>query len=253
MAIISVATNHGDVQQYTAENNNDKHIIESFVSFVRQFDPDIIVGFGSNSHDWQYLITRAKKHKINFYVDRTDTTPHTSVYGHTSITGRTSIDFFDYADELSEVKLKTLENIADYLDVMKLDKRTLLDEADYAVYWTDGQKRPTLLKYAKENTASIMGIADNMLDFAMQLSSLVSIPIDYVGTAAVGFRIEWYLTREAYKMNELIPKRQERPYIPYAGGMVLAPKPGMHENIATLDFKSMYPNIMITYNISPDT
>jgi DNA polymerase I len=253
VAIISVATNHGDVQQYTAENNNDKHIIESFVTYVRQFDPDIIASFGSNSHDWQYLITRAKKHKINFYIDRTDTTPHTSVYGHTSITGRTSIDFFDYADELPEVKLKTLENIADYLDVMKLDKRTLLDEADYAEYWTDGQKRPTLLKYAKENTASIMGIADNMLDFAMQLSSLVSIPIDHVGTAAVGFRIEWYLTREAYKINELIPKRQEHPYIPYAGGMVLAPKPGMHENIATLDFKSMYPNIMITYNISPDT
>jgi DNA polymerase I len=27
----------------------------------------------------------------------------------------------------------------------------------------------------------------------------------------------------------------------------------LHENIAVLDFKSMYPNIMITYNLSPDT
>jgi DNA polymerase I len=35
--------------------------------------------------------------------------------------------------------------------------------------------------------------------------------------------------------------------------MVIAPKPGMHEDVAVLDFKSMYPNIMITYNISPDT
>jgi len=33
----------------------------------------------------------------------------------------------------------------------------------------------------------------------------------------------------------------------------LTPKPGMHENVAVLDFKSMYPNIMITYNVSPDT
>ena len=37
------------------------------------------------------------------------------------------------------------------------------------------------------------------------------------------------------------------------GGLVLSPKPGLHENIAVLDFKSMYPNIMITYNLSPDT
>jgi DNA polymerase I len=34
---------------------------------------------------------------------------------------------------------------------------------------------------------------------------------------------------------------------------VLNPKPGLHDNIAVLDFKSMYPNIMIRYNLSPDT
>ena len=37
------------------------------------------------------------------------------------------------------------------------------------------------------------------------------------------------------------------------GAIVLKPEPGLHENIAVLDFKSMYPNIMITYNLSPDT
>jgi DNA polymerase, archaea type len=45
----------------------------------------------------------------------------------------------------------------------------------------------------------------------------------------------------------------EQTYLSYAGGLVLSPKPGLHENIAILDFKSMYPNIMITYNLSPDT
>ncbi|MEM2939836.1 MAG: DNA polymerase domain-containing protein, partial [Candidatus Bathyarchaeia archaeon] len=38
-----------------------------------------------------------------------------------------------------------------------------------------------------------------------------------------------------------------------AGAIVLEPKPGVHDNIAVLDFKAMYPNIMITYNVSPDT
>jgi DNA polymerase I len=54
-------------------------------------------------------------------------------------------------------------------------------------------------------------------------------------------------------MGELIPKRVERPYIPYTGAIVLEPKPGVHENIAVLDFKAMYPNIMIRENVSPDT
>jgi DNA polymerase I len=72
-------------------------------------------------------------------------------------------------------------------------------------------------------------------------------------TAAVGFRVEWFLIKHAQKIGELVPKRIEQPYRPYAGGIVLKPHAGLHTNIAVLDFKSMYPNIMIAYNLSPDT
>jgi DNA polymerase I len=176
-----------------------------------------------------------------------------SVYGHVSVTGRANIDFYDFADELPEVKVKTLENIADFLDVMPVEKRTLVEEVDYAAYWEDSKKRAVLLKFSSENTQSVLGVAEALLGFAMQLSGLVGLPLDHVGTAAVGFRVEWYLMREAYRIGELIPKRVERPYFPYAGAVVLAPKPGLHENVAVLDFKAMYPSIMIHFNVSPDT
>jgi DNA polymerase I len=87
----------------------------------------------------------------------------------------------------------------------------------------------------------------------VQLSSLVSLPLDHVGTAAVGFRVEWFLIKHAQKIGELVPKRIEQPYRPYTGAIVLKPESGLHENIAVLDFKSMYPSIMIAYNVSPDT
>src|SRR3989337_4015270 len=72
-------------------------------------------------------------------------------------------------------------------------------------------------------------------------------------TASCGFRVEWFLIKHAQKIGELVPKRVEQPYRPYTGGIVLKPQAGLHENIAVLDFKSMYPNIMIAYNLSPDT
>jgi len=253
VVIISIATNNGGEVQFVAKDSNDKPVLEAFIKYVRDFDPDIIVGYGTNRQDWSYLTTRAKKLGVNLFVDRANTEPHMSVYGHVSITGRANIDFFDFSDELPEVKVKTLENVADFLGVMKLEKRTLIEDIDFASYWEDNKKRQSLLQFSKENIQSIMGIADAMLSFAMQLSSLVGLPLDHVGTAAVGFRVEWYLMREAYKIGELIPKRVERPYFPYVGAVVLAPKPGVHENIAVLDFKAMYPNIMITYNVSPDT
>jgi len=253
VVIISVATNTGEQVQFVAEKADDKPVLEQFVKYVKDFDPDIIVGYGINRQDWSYLTARSKKLGINLYVDRANTEPHMSVYGHVSITGRANVDFFDFSDELPEVKVKTLENIADFLNVMPLEKRTLIEDVDYALYWEDSKKRSTLLKFSKENAQSVLGVADAMLSFAMQLSSLVGLPLDHVGTAAVGFRVEWYLMREAYKIGELIPKRVERPYFPYVGAVVLAPKPGVHENIAVLDFKAMYPNIMITHNVSPDT
>lgn len=253
IVIMSIATNDGEEKQFVSKNSADETIIKDFVDYVRRFDPDIIVGFGTNRQDWPYLIERAKKLNLKLHVDRAGAEPHTSVYGHISITGRANVDLFDFTDELPEIKLKTLENVADYLDVMKLEERTIIEDIEYAAYWEDRQKRKDLLKFSEENTQSIMGVADTILDFALQLSSLVSLPLDHIGTAAVGFRVEWYLAKSAHRISELIPKRMGRPYIPYVGGIVLEPKVGLHENVAVLDFKAMYPSLMIAHNLSPDT
>ncbi len=253
VVIISVATNDGKEEQLVAKNSNDEPLLKGFIRSVKAFDPDIIVGYGTNRQDWNYLTARAKKLGLRLFIDRANTEPHMSVYGHVSITGRANVDLFDFADELPEVKLKTLENVADFLGVMKIDDRLIIDDVEYAKYWESGQNRSKLMRFSKENTQSIMGVAEAMLDTGFQMSSLVGLPLDHVGTAAAGFRTEWLLIREAYRIGELIPKRVERPYIPYTGGVVLEPKPGVHENIAVLDFKAMYPNIMIRKNVSPDT
>lgn len=253
VVIISASTNFGDEKQFVSENLDDTSVIRSFVNYVSDFNPDVVVGFGTNRQDWPYLIERAEKLDVNLLVGKVDTEPHTSVYGHVSVTGRANFDLVDFADELPEVKLKTLENVADYLGVMKTDKHTMIEDIEYAAYWEDEEKRSMLLNFSKENTQRIMGITNVLLDFAIQLSSLVSLPLDHIGTAAVGFRVEWYLIKKAHTIGELTPKRTQHPYIPYKGGLVLEPKIGLHEDIAVLDFKAMYPNLMITYNVSPDT
>jgi DNA polymerase I len=252
--LISVANSNGEEKQFLAnDDNNDKPVLENFINHVRSFDPDIIVGYGTNGQVWPYLLGRCKKLGLQLLVDRSKTEPHTSVYGHVSLTGRADLDLADYVEEFPEVKVKTLENLADYLGVMKIESRAMIEDIDIADYWDDKKKRETLKAFSKDNTRCIMGIATAVLDFAMQLSSLVSLPLDHVGTAAAGFRVEWFLIKNTHDIGELIPRRIEQPYRPYVGAIVLNPKPGLHENIANLDFKSMYPNIMITYNLSPDT
>lgn len=251
--IISTSANNKEERQFVAsEDKKDKQLMEDFFEYIRQFDPDIVVSFGGNKTDWAYLKARSRKLKVKMNFDRAQQEPHTSVYGHVSTTGMINMDLADFMDEFPEVKVKNLWNLADHLSV-KRDQQVRIEDIEFAELWDDKSKCKQLLQFGLDNAHKIQDIFELLADFAIQLSSLVSLPLDHVMTAATGFRVEWFLIKQAQKTDELIPKRIEQPYIPYAGGLVLSPKPGLHDNIAVLDFKSMYPNIMLTYNLSPDT
>lgn len=109
VVIISIATSDGKEEQLIAKNSNDEPLLKDFMKSVKDFDPDIIVGYGTNRQAWSYLAARAKKLGLRWFIDRANTELHMSVYGHVSITGRVNVDLFDFSDELPEVKLKTLE------------------------------------------------------------------------------------------------------------------------------------------------
>jgi DNA polymerase Pol2 len=52
------------------------------------------------------------------------------------------------------------------------------------------------------------------------------------------------------KYDEIEGRRQ----LPsYTGAIVIEPKTGLHENILVFDFQSLYPTIIVTHNISPET
>ncbi len=252
--IIGVKDTDNEFKQFLADDKDDRGAINGFINYIKTYDPDIIVGYNSNGFDWPYLIERTKKIGLRLDVSRrVGVVPRTSTYGHISVPGRLNVDLYDYAEEIPEVKIKSLENVADYLGVMKKSERILIDYLDMPKYWDDPELRPLLLRYNREDVEATFGLMEKFVPFGMQLANLTGLPLDQVGTASVGFRLEWYLMREAYRYNELIPNRIERPYESYRGAVVLKPVKGIHENIAVLDFSSMYPSIMIKYNVGPDT
>ncbi len=252
--IIGVKDTDNGFKQFLADDKDDRKAINGFINYIKTYDPDIIVGYNSNGFDWPYLIERTKKIGLRLDVSRrVGVVPRTSTYGHISVPGRLNVDLYDYAEEIPEVKIKSLENVADYLGVMKKSERILIDYLDMPKYWDDPKLRPLLLRYNREDVEATFGLMEKFVPFGMQLANLTGLPLDQVGAASVGFRLEWYLMREAYRYNELVPNRIERPYESYRGAVVLKPVKGVHENIAVLDFSSMYPSIMIKYNVGPDT
>jgi DNA polymerase I len=246
---ISILTSEGNFKQLVYDGENDKKLIEKFVNYIKSYDPDIILGYGI-TEDWSYLIERSKRVDVSLEVGRNYAKPHTSVFGHVSITGRICIDLFHDARDNPQLTEYTLD---EYARSLGLKASFQIPEHKYLDYFSDPSKREMLFKQSEDCTRLIHTIWNIVGDFVIQLSQLTGLPMDHVLTASSGHRAEAYLIREAYSIGELIPPRIEKPYMSYAGGLVLQPQKGVYEKVAVLDFSSMYPNIMLKYNISPDT
>ena len=250
--VISTKSERG-VNSFITKGEDDADVLSSFSGLVRKHDPDVLVGFRGNSILWPYLIARARISEVSLGLSRAMTEPHQSAFGHFSVTGRLSLDLNDVAGDIQELESKTLEALSSYVGASPTGGFLPLDEAPTPEAWTDRAAREEIIRASEQRAEAAYDTCLKSMDFIMQLSSLTKLPADHVMTAAVGFRVESYLMSVAKTRGELIPPREDRPYYPYAGGLVLSPAPGMHEQIAVIDFRSMYPNIMISFNVSPET
>ncbi len=253
--IISIKTNNGE-KVLTAADENDKGLIKEFIRFIGEYDPDIIVGYNQDGFDWPYIHERAKKHKLRLNVCRDGTSPMFGRGGlqkKVKLIGRLDIDLFQVAQrDVDGVKIKTLDNVAEFLGVKRKDERVSLFAADIYKYWADEARRPTLIRYSKDDVESTYGLAGELLPLQFEFARMVHEPADNVSKMGRGRQVESYLAYIAYEYGELIPSRGGEVET-YLGGFVFPPVKGIHKNVASLDFSAMYPSIMITYNISPDT
>ncbi len=250
--LISWRTNKDSSEVLLTQAHSDESIIQKFGEDVTKTNPDFVLSFEGNGVHWPYLVKRANKTKIPLKVGRDGGPPHQSLYGHYSLIGRANVDLLNFSEDLHEVKNKTIENVARYLGIKFSDQKTI-DETSYFDYWSKPDQRKILVKHVEVQTETVLKIGEEAIDYVIQISALSGLPPDQVIAAAVGFRVDNYLMMETHNLGQLIPPRTEQPIIPYKGAIVLEPKVGLHDNVASLDFSSMYPSLMIKYNISPDT
>lgn len=249
--IISWTTNQ-NTDVILTRADSDQNTVQKFSGDVSKINPDFVLSFEGNSIDWPYLVKRANKTKTPLRVGRDGGPAHQSLYGHYSLIGRANVDLLNFADDLYDVKIKTIENVAKYLEIQPSEEKPI-DETAYFDYWSKPDQRKILVKHMEEQSETILKIGQEAIDYVIQISALSGLPPDQVIAAAVGFRVDNYLMMETHNLGQLIPARTEQPIIPYKGAIVLEPKVGLHDSVASLDFSSMYPSLMIKYNISPDT
>src|SRR5207249_9111981 len=113
--LVTSKTKENKADTIQSEKNSDDELIEGFSKIQQRSDPDVVFSFGGNTFDWPYLIKRANKTKAKLSVGRDDGPARQSLYGHFSLTGRANVDLLDFSQDLYDVKIKTVENVARYL------------------------------------------------------------------------------------------------------------------------------------------
>jgi DNA polymerase I len=245
--IIVIAVKSGDFEEII-NGDDEKEVIKRFVQLVREIDPDIIVGYNQDNFDWPYLKKRASKLGVKLDIGR-DGSELTIKGRRPKILGRLNVDLYDIVMRTIDVKVKKLENVAEFLG--RRIEIADIEAKDIAKKWKSGE-REEVINYARQDVLHTYYIAEELLPMYYELSRMIRIPLDDVTRIGRGKQVDWLLLSEAHKLREIAPNPAEFSQ-PYEGAFVLDPERGLHENVVCLDFASMYPSIMISFNVSPDT
>lgn len=103
---------------------------------------------------------------------------------------------------------------------------------------------------------------DYGIDGVLEMARVTSLPIQTAARVSPGTGISAMQIVTAMKDKILVPFRKEQVETPKTtselfrddmGGTVFDPIVGLHEDVGEIDFFSMYPSIMVRFNISPET
>lgn len=210
-----------------------------------------ITGWNVTEFDWKYLMNRCSNQKI----DATATLPSKALFSKVKIP--THLGLLDYMQVFETLKpYKVVENYKlDYVANLVLGATKL--KHDYKSF-IDFQKDTYLFTmYNVVDVILVKLIEDKLalLDVAYSVASVAQIDVNRVFSPV--HISEALMCREflnnGRKMMKLPWGRNNIEKSKYAGAYVKDPIPGYYRCVSCYDFSSMYPNIQIQFNISPDS
>ena len=249
-----------DPEMYFIEKvDSEKEMIESFIRTVKENNIDIIIGYNSDVFDFPYLKDRAKLWglDLDLGVDGSSIKFIRRGYNNAAtFKGLLHVDLYLVMRRYMSLDRYTLERV--YFEFFGEEKIDVPGDRIYEFWDNGGKELKNLFKYSLDDVVSTLKIAQESLPLNLELSRIVGQPFVDVTRMATGQQAEWYLVRKAYEVDEVVPNKpnmtmkniKERGS--NSGGYVKEPEIGLHENLVQFDFKSLYPTLIISKNISPD-
>jgi len=250
--------------EYVEVLKNEKEMIERFLEIVREKDPDFLVGYNSDGFDFPKLKSKANELKIQLNLGRENTPIRIVRRGRISsakMKGRVHIDLFSFIDHILSASMKsevlTLDEVAQ--ELLGIGKKKM-EYKEMVEIWSKKEQLERLAEYSLWDSELTLKLSDLILPQIFALSKLTGLLAFDASRNTYSQLVEAFYMRKAVEDNVLIPNRpkteeiEKRRIAPvYKGAVVIEPKKGIHENILVFDFRSLYPSIIVSHNISPET
>jgi DNA polymerase I/DNA polymerase-2 len=242
---------------------DEKELLQKFVEEVKAYDPDIIIGFNSDLYDFDVLAKRAEELKVSLTLSRDRSPVRFSRRARVStarLKGRVHIDIFNFINNILSPILQTEVLTLDAVSVELLgDEKIEMEYEEILEAWKKSKDLAKFAEYCLKDSELAYRLAELLLSQIFELTKLVGQSLFDVSRMTYSQLVEWYYSKKAKETNRIIPNQpkfeeiQRRRRVTYVGGYVKEPEAGLHENIAVIDFASLYPTIIASFNISIET
>ncbi|MFA5313640.1 MAG: family B DNA polymerase [Methanomassiliicoccales archaeon] len=254
LTICCVLQADGRIVEGASFKGGERKIIEDFTNYIREKDPDVISGYNIEGYDLRVIEKRANELGIplrwgrdgSFLNGRRDQKYNKPIW---EVTGRLIVDAWWAVKMDLKPKQETLNAVSMQLlggetkldvDPRKMDEEWAKDEARVIEYCTRDAELSLRILNKLERVRKIMDLA-----------TVSKLPLEDVMKNRSSLLIDSILIRAADRAGVGVPMtrnfRDDEEAI--EGGYVHDIEPGLYHWVCVLDFKSMYPSIIISRNI----
>ena len=242
---------------------DERDLILDFIEYWSDHIPDILTGWYSEFFDVPYLVNRIRRifgedMILNLSPWRKVEVNNKIIAGREmvgyNIIGVTQLDYIDLfkkftLNTLGQQESYKLDHIANVvlgekkLDYSEFGSLHLLYKHDYQKFVEYNIKDVELVDKLEDK----LGLIDLVLTMAYRSKCTLN---ETLGTVGIWDAI---LYNEFKKRKIAVPQKKSSDYRTIEGGYVKEPQVGMHEWVVSFDLNSLYPHLIMQYNMSPET
>jgi len=239
---------------------NEKELIQEFLSFWQKNQPDIITGWNTEFFDIPYVCNRIK----NLY-DETEVNK-LSPWGNVSsreiyqmgrkhqvydIQGVSHLDYYDLYRKFTYTNRESYR--LDHIAHIELGESK--DDNPYETfrewYLKDFQ---SFIDYNIQDVEIVDRLEDKMRLIELCLTMAYDAKVNYMDVLGSVKYWDILIYNELRKKNIVIPQKVQRSKTEkFEGAYVKEPQVGLHKWVMSFDLNSLYPHLIMQYNISPET